>query len=201
MEGKQDLKEELMVRRGLVTVVGGSVIVMAIATVYCWVTGERTISYVLAGIMLLVLGLFIILFKKSNMDYKQNLYYAFGHIAYALAGADGDIQKEEKEKLHRIITNGVKGHGQDLNYADIIFQVLKKDKEPFETAYSWGLKEIKLSSQYLSEKIKQDFILILHQVAEAFPPTTLDEEKLIDRFKKDLSGIKGDPVFTGEPKK
>jgi hypothetical protein len=132
------------------------------------------------------------------MDYRQNLYYAFGHIAYALAGADGEVQKEEKEKLHHIITEGIKRHGLELNYSEIIFQVLGKDHIPFDTAYEWGMREMKLSSHYLSEKIKRDLILILHQVAEAFPPETLDEEKLIDRFRKDLAGIKGDPVFTGE---
>jgi hypothetical protein len=183
-----------MGRKGLTTVVAGILVILGTAAVFSW-SGEHTVSWMLITLMAAVVMYYIIALKTQTMDYRQNLYYAFGYIAYALAGADGGVQKEEKEKLHRIITNGIKEHGSDLNYADIIFQVLNKDRTSFEKAYEWGLKEIRLSSHYLSEKIKRDFILILHQVAEAFPPTTLDEEKLIDRFRKDLSGIKGDPVF------
>ena len=132
------------------------------------------------------------------MDSKQNLYYAFGQIAYALAAADGAIQKEEKEKLHLIVTNGLKDHILEFDYSEIIFLMLGKEHVDMKTAYAWGLKQFRLSSQYLSEKMKQDFLAILEKIAEAFPPLTMDEKQLIEKFSIDLKEIKGDPVFTGE---
>lgn len=132
------------------------------------------------------------------MDSKQGLYYALGHIAYALASADGEIQKEEKQELHEIVSKGIKGLDPDMDYSEIVFSLLQKDHIPLHTAYEWGMREMKLNSHYLSEKMKQDFINILVAVAAAFPPITIDEEDLLMRFRTDIARIKGDPVFTGE---
>ena len=132
------------------------------------------------------------------MDSRQNLYYAFGQIAYALAAADGTIQKEEKQKLHELITAGMKDHQLEFDFSETIFLLLSKEHTELETAYNWGIRQFKLSSQYFSEKMKSDFTTVLEKIAEAFPPSTLDEKELIARFRKDIAGIKGDPVFTGE---
>jgi hypothetical protein len=57
------------------------------------------------------------------------------------------------------------------------------------------MDEIRLNSHYLSPKLKETFITVMEKVAKAFPPVTVNEQSLIDRFKKDIAVINGDPVF------
>jgi uncharacterized tellurite resistance protein B-like protein len=126
----------------------------------------------------------------------ENLYYALGEIVYAIAMADGKIQREEKEKLHAILHSEFKKHPGDLDVAEIIFQILQKDKQDIKTAYYSAIKQIRLNSQYVSEKLKLDFIAVITKVAQAFSPVTSEEEKLINDFIEELMKIKGDPVFS-----
>jgi hypothetical protein len=36
---------------------------------------------------------------------------------------------------------------------------------------------------------------VMEKVAEAYPPVTVGEQNIIDRFRKDMEHIVGDPVF------
>ena len=131
------------------------------------------------------------------MTNKEGLYYAFGEIAYAVAAAGKTIDEAEKKVLHDQLVKSVSDHGLDFDYSEIIFQLLSKDHTDVKTAYEWAMKEMKLHEYYLTEKLKNDFIGILEKIASAKPPVTLDEENLIERFKRDIGPMKGDPVFTG----
>jgi uncharacterized tellurite resistance protein B-like protein len=125
----------------------------------------------------------------------QNLHYAIGQLAYAVASIDGKVQKEERKKFHDIVAAEMRCHDLDFDISDIIFQILDKDKQDAETAYTWAIDQIKINSYYLSPKLKKTFIVIMEKVAKAFPPVTKDEAKLIERFKKDIEPIHGDPVY------
>lgn len=125
----------------------------------------------------------------------QNLYYALGELAYAVAHADGNIQKEERKKFHDIVTTELVSKGADFDISDIIFSIMDKDKMDSATTYKWAIHEIRLNSHYLSPELKKTFISVIEKVAKAFPPVTLSEQRLIDRFKKDIEIIHGDPVF------
>jgi hypothetical protein len=57
------------------------------------------------------------------------------------------------------------------------------------------LNQIKLNSHYLSPELKQTSISIMEKIAVAFPPVTGEERRLIERFKKDIEPIHGDPVY------
>ncbi len=57
------------------------------------------------------------------------------------------------------------------------------------------MDQIKLNSHYLSPELKQTFISVMKKVAEAFLPVTSSERDVIERFKKDISSIHGDPEF------
>ncbi|MFY9307825.1 MAG: TerB family tellurite resistance protein [Bacteroidia bacterium] len=129
----------------------------------------------------------------------QSLHYAIGEIAYAIARADGTVQKEEREKFHSIVAAELRCKDYDFDVADIIFQVIDKDKYvDASTAYDWAMKEIHLNSHYLSPELKEIFIKVLEKVAKAYPPVTKEEEELLEKFKKDIAPLEGDPVFYGK---
>jgi uncharacterized tellurite resistance protein B-like protein len=125
----------------------------------------------------------------------ENLHYAIGEMAYAVARADGEVQKEEREKFHDIVAAELRCENYGFDISDIIFKILDKEKESVETSYDWAIKQIRLNSHYLSPELKNTFIKVMEKIAEAFPPVTKDELKLIDRFRKDIEPLHGDPVY------
>ena len=129
------------------------------------------------------------------MTSLENLHYAIGELAYAVANADGKVQKEERKKFHDIVEAELRCKDYAFNISDIIFQMLDKDKQDTETTYKWAMDQIKLNSHYLSPELKKTFMRVIEKIAKEFPPVTKSEENLIERFKKDMAGIKGDPVF------
>lgn len=129
------------------------------------------------------------------MTPRENLYYAMGEIAYAVAMADGRIQNDEIKKLHTILESELKPQQEGVDIAEIIFQVLKKDLRDVESVYDSAMHQIKLNSQYLSPEMKLNFLHVAEKVAKAFPPALRAEKKLITRFRHDISEVQGDPVF------
>jgi len=129
------------------------------------------------------------------MTSTQNLHYAIGELAYAVAFSDGKVQKEERQKFDNIIAAELRSKNYDFDVTDIIFKMLDKEKHDVETVYQWAMDEIKLNSHYLSPVLKQTFISIMEKIAKAFPPVTGEESQLIERFKKDIESFMGDPVY------
>ena len=123
------------------------------------------------------------------MDARQHLYYGLGLIAYAVAGIDGKVQREESERLHTILSEGIKKSDADYDLADIIFQIVDKDKPDFETAYQWGMDAIKIGKDKLTPGMKWTFLEILQEVATAFPGGEEKEMRLIATFAADLRKI------------
>ena len=125
----------------------------------------------------------------------ENLHYAIGELAYAVARADGSVQKEERKKFHDIVAAELRCKDYAFDVSDIIFQMMDKDKTDSASSYKWAMDEIRLNSHYLSPELKNKFICVMEKVAKAFPPVTVKEQDIITRFKKDISVINGDPVF------
>ena len=125
----------------------------------------------------------------------ENLHLAIGEIAYAVAKIDGKVQNEERQKFHNIVAAELRTKDYDFQISDIIFQIIDKDKMDAETTYDWAMKEIKLNSHYLSPELKLTFLRIMEKIAKAYPPVSLEEKKFIERFKKDIEPINGDPVY------
>jgi len=137
----------------------------------------------------------VILFKTTIMNPLENLHYAIGELAYSVARADGEIQKEEKKKFHDLVEAELRNKEFNFNVSDIIFQLMERDKFDSETTYNWAMKEIKLNSHYLSPQLKEKFICVMQKVAEAFPPVTKGEQAIIEKFKEEIKDIQGDPVY------
>lgn len=134
------------------------------------------------------------------MNPIENLYYGIGEVVYAIAAADGEIQKEEREKLHQIVTECFyKMHDGASDLTEIIFKVLSKDELDSPTAYEFGIHQLKLNSHYLSPEMKTCFKNLIRQVAEAYPPVTVDERDILEHFNEEIDKLHGDPVFYKNP--
>lgn len=129
------------------------------------------------------------------MNPTENLHYAIGQLAFAVAFSDGKIQKEESENFHKIVLEELNNNSYDFDVSDIIFKVMEKDKMDSNTVYDWAMKEIKTNSHYLSPQLKDKFITVMEKIAGAFPPVTNEESDIINRFKKDIKDIHGDPAY------
>lgn len=125
----------------------------------------------------------------------QNLHYAIGELAYAVASADGKVQKEERKKFHDIVESELHKNNSEFDISGIIFQIMEKDRPGSRETYKWAMDEIRLNSHYLSPQMKQTFIRIMEQIAVAFPPVTRTEKNLLEKFRKEIADINGDPVF------
>jgi uncharacterized tellurite resistance protein B-like protein len=126
----------------------------------------------------------------------ENLYYALGEIVYAMAMTDGQIQKEEKDKLHTILVEEFSKKNPNINVTEIVFRIFQRDRTDAKTAYDWAMKELKLNSHYLSEEMKQHFYNVLQNVANAFPPVDKVEHELRLNFMNEMKSVIGDPVFS-----
>lgn len=126
----------------------------------------------------------------------QNLYYALGELAYAMAKADGQVQSKEKDKLHYILQTEFGKSNSDIDTTEIIFNVLQKDAVPAEVAYERAIIQFQLCSHYISDQLKQQILNTLHSLAVAFPPLDIEEHKMLLKTFEELKKIKGDPTFT-----
>lgn len=134
------------------------------------------------------------------MTPTENLHYAIGEIAYTIARADGQIQKQEKEKFQAIVAAELRCKDHDFNVSDIIFQIMEKDHTSIQEAYDSAIKQIKINSHYLSPILKRTFIAVIEKIAKAFMPVTADEKSIIEKFKKDIEPLTGDPIYYEQKK-
>ncbi len=126
----------------------------------------------------------------------QNLHFAIGELAYAIALADGKIQKEEREKFQTIVAEELQNKDNNFDIAEIIFQIMEKDKIiDSKTSYNLAIREIRINSHYLSPEMKQTFIKLIEKIANAFAPFTNEEKKIVEQFKKDIEPLIGDPIY------
>lgn len=123
------------------------------------------------------------------MDNKQSLYYALGIFAYAIAKADGKIQQEEMEELHKIVSEEL-DHNMDFQYVEIIFKILQKDKAGFEDVHKWALDALEKGKYHLTPEIKEQFIQVMKRVGDAFPPKTDEEHQMINTFIQEIRDFK-----------
>lgn len=118
-----------------------------------------------------------------------------GQLAYAMAGIDGKVQNEERRKLYDIVVAELKGRHYNFNVSDIIFRVLDKDNMNALTAYDWAMNEFRMNSHYLDPELKHSFLRIAEVIAKSYPPVTPEEKELLERFRKDIAPLHGDPVY------
>ena len=123
------------------------------------------------------------------MEHLQNLYYALGELAYAVAKADGTIHKEEKKTIHDIVIAELKKNNFYFENLELTIRFLQKDNIPVETIYVEALDVMRSNHFYFDKSLKEKFIGIIQKIADAFPPITLSEQSIIDKFKRDINKL------------
>jgi len=125
----------------------------------------------------------------------ENLYYAIGEIAYAVAGADGDIQKSERQKFHNLVNNELEHGNSGYDISSIIFQAMDKDKRAPRDVYDETMRNIRQNSHYLSPEMKTSFKKVVKKMTMAFPKVSPKGAELAARFTKEIEAIHGDPIY------
>ena len=123
------------------------------------------------------------------MDGRQRLYYALGQLSYAVALADGKIQKEETDKLHEIIQKASEHINSDYDIAEIVFTLQSRDHTSLEKSYEWAMEEIKLCKHYFKPQLRNDFYYILEAIANSSDGVEKHEERLLDKIQNDIEDI------------
>lgn len=123
------------------------------------------------------------------MDATEKLYYSLGQLAYVIAKADGEIQKQEQKKLQDLIIEATKDHNLDFNYSEIIFWVLEKEKEDSNTVYSLAMKTFKSLNHFFTPDLKIKFIEVLQKIADAYPPYSIEEVEYMAKIRKDIGEL------------
>jgi uncharacterized tellurite resistance protein B-like protein len=134
----------------------------------------------------------------DSMTPTENLHYAIGELAYAMARADGFVQEEERKRFQDIVSGELKDD-QYFDISSIIFQLMdrKMMHQNSQTAYNWAMHEIRTNSHYLSPRLKEKFIRVMEKIAEAYPPVTEEEKTMIENFRRDIEPLHGDPLYYG----
>lgn len=123
------------------------------------------------------------------MNPTASLFYALGQLSYAIANADGKVQREEKDNFQKILKEQFDAISPDIDTAEIIFELLRRDATDPKTAYNWALNQIKLYSHYFNDDMKKGFMATLKKIAEIYPPVEPQEKELIQQFEKDIQAI------------
>lgn len=117
------------------------------------------------------------------MDAKQHLYYALGIMAYAVAKSDGEIQHQERDLIHKIVSEE-SGHEIDFDYAEIIFSILQKEKQGANEVFNWAIHAFELGKHHLTPLMQKQFVAVIKRIAEAYPPATPEERTMIDKISR-----------------
>ncbi|MBK7818140.1 MAG: hypothetical protein IPJ60_11790 [Sphingobacteriaceae bacterium] len=97
------------------------------------------------------------------MTPTENLHYAIGELAYAIARADGEVQKEERKKFEAIVAAEMRCKDYGFDVSDIIFKIMDRDKTSATEAYDSAMKQVRTNSHYLSPELKKAFINVIEK--------------------------------------
>ncbi len=109
---------------------------------------------------------------------RERLYDAFGELLYAIAMADGKVQKEEIRVIEGILNKHL--WAKEIKWS---FDYEKYKNHSLEEAYTKAISVCKENGPDPEYKYLLDLMRI---VADAFDGTVAQEEHIISRFKGDL---------------
>ncbi len=109
---------------------------------------------------------------------RERLYDAFGELLYAIAMADGEVQKEEIRVIEGILNKHL--WAKEIKWS---FDYEKYKNHSLEEAYSKAISVCKENGPDPEYKYLLDLMRV---VADAFDGTVSQEEHIINRFKGDL---------------
>ena len=114
------------------------------------------------------------------MDAYAYLFYGLGQVTYAVAMADGKVQKEEEQKLNDIVVSNLEKNNIDFDYTGTIFKLLQRDNIlNAETSYSGGMQNINLGGNRIPSLIP----IIRFKLGDAFRFLIAHEQRHILQAK------------------
>lgn len=109
---------------------------------------------------------------------KEKLYDALGELIYAVAQADGLIQKQEVERLHQVLL--AHPWSREIQWS---FNYENRREQSVEEAYS---KAIETCKEFGPSREYAFLFEVLQAVAEASHGVDTNELEIIQRLKGDL---------------
>ena len=121
---------------------------------------------------------------------KENIYHALGSLAYAIAKADGKIQKEELNIIRKNAQEILFSEDISNDFVDEMFDNLEKKDISVEDAYNYAIDLLEANKYEYDfyDSLKKKCILFLESVAGSFERDSLKEWNLIEDFKKAIEG-------------
>nr|WP_319400238.1 TerB family tellurite resistance protein [uncultured Carboxylicivirga sp.] len=113
------------------------------------------------------------------MSVKTRLYDAFGEMLYVVAMADGIIQPEEIDVLHKALNKHP--FGKDIEWS---FDYERLHQTDVEELYQ---KVLNICQENGPDPEYQKLIEIMEEVAHSSDGINTDEQKVIDRFIHELT--------------
>nr|WP_321450269.1 hypothetical protein [uncultured Carboxylicivirga sp.] len=113
------------------------------------------------------------------MSVKTRLYDSFGEMLYVVAMADGIIQPEEIDVLHKALNKHP--FGKDIEWS---FDYERLHQTDVEELYQ---KVLNICQENGPDPEYQKLIEIMEEVAHSSDGINTDEQKVIDRFIHELT--------------
>ena len=123
------------------------------------------------------------------MSPRQQLCYALGELAYAVARIDGEVVKEEREKLHKIISEELSPVDYNFEISKIIFEMVDKQRKDAETVYNDAVETIQCYSDSFDRDLRLTFLRTLEKMERASPPIANTQKELLQRFRYEIKQL------------
>jgi uncharacterized tellurite resistance protein B-like protein len=132
----------------------------------------------------------------ERMNYKQ-FYIELGNLLYAIANADGAIQKEEYDQLYKLVReellpleDSVDEFGTDnAFYTEFEFEALMDRKASVSETFQSFVKFAKENRTHMDDTIKKICIHSVEKIARAYRGIDKYEQELIDNLKKEFKTL------------
>ena len=117
----------------------------------------------------------------------SDIYRALAELGYAIAKADGGMQSAEKDEFYRIMQEEIYPNGL---LAESRFEILEsRGHLTVDQAYKQVINTIKLNKKAFTPEMREQFLNVMHRVADAYNGIEVSESELIERFIKDIDAL------------
>ncbi len=138
--------------------------------------------------------------EKNDTKHSLNMkrfYKELAHVWYAMAYADGAVQKEETETLREIILKKflpleLEEDSSGMNkvfYAQFEFDELISKRSPAHLTFLQFLDYLKSNAAGLTERHKRLIIDSVKTIAESYNKTDKKEKELIDLLITEITNL------------
>ncbi|TVR81193.1 MAG: hypothetical protein EA412_03520 [Chitinophagaceae bacterium] len=123
---------------------------------------------------------------------KQKFYEALGNLAFAIAKADGVIEKKEIKALEEMVTNeivpfedGTDEFGTDIGfYVQFQFDTLEDSFIKEETAYKEFETFVNEHTEFMTPARKSMSLSLVKKVADSYRGINKQERAVIEKLEK-----------------